>query len=287
MRYLESFRLPGEMQEYGIICKKKNVHNTLYPMRIFPERGLSKVDFDEITIFYGGNGSGKTTLLQIISEKIGASRKNICDLGELFANYVQECQYSKGNVRSNQTRLILSDDVFDYLLCQRAENSNISLKKELLSAQYKMYKSASSQKFDPLDDIDKLKRLNEARSLTESAYIRRHLGKNIEIPASNGETALEFWNREIDRDSLYLVDEPENSLSAENQIKLRDFIEVSARFYGCQFIIATHSPFLLSLKNALIYNLDLNPVRTQRWTELENVRTYYNFFMENQYEFDE
>ena len=43
------------------------------------------------------------------------------------------------------------------------------------------------------------------------------------------------------RAKLYLLDEPENSLSAELQLDLLKFIENSARFYNCQFIISTHS----------------------------------------------
>ena len=46
-----------------------------------------------------------------------------------------------------------------------------------------------------------------------------------------------------------------------------------------------HSPFLLAMKGARIYNLDENPVMMRRWTELENVRTYYDFFKKHEKEF--
>ena len=94
-----------------------------------------------------------------------------------------------------------------------------------------------------------------------------------------------FWEREIKEDSIYILDEPENSLSAENQIKLKKFIEESARFYNCQFIISTHSPFLLNLLEAKIYDLDEDEVTTKNWTELPNVRIYYDFFNEHKNEF--
>ena len=35
----------------------------------------------------------------------------------------------------------------------------------------------------------------------------------------------------------------------EAREKLKKFIEDSVRFYNCQFIISTHSPFLLNLNN--------------------------------------
>ena len=85
---------------------------------------------------------------------------------------------------------------------------------------------------------------------------------------------------------IYILDEPENSLSAENQLKLKRFIEDSTRFYNCQFIISTHSPFLLKLMDAKIYDLDDTPVVTKKWTELSNVLVYYNFFKQYEEEFD-
>ena len=95
---------------------------------------------------------------------------------------------------------------------------------------------------------------------------------------SNGESAFLYFTEKIGDNGLYILDEPENSLSPKRQMELMEFIEDSARFFGCQFIISTHSPFLLSMKEAKIYNLDENPVKVRRWTELENVRTYYEFF---------
>ena len=99
---------------------------------------------------------------------------------------------------------------------------------------------------------------------------------------TNGETAIEFFINSIGEESLYLLDEPENSLSAEKQLELASFIANSARGEHNQFIIATHSPLLLALPGAKIYDLDQRPVKTVPWYELENPRIYYAFF--KQYE---
>ncbi|MBP3886231.1 MAG: AAA family ATPase, partial [Cellulosilyticum sp.] len=80
-------------------------------------------------------------------------------------------------------------------------------------------------------------------------------------------------------------DEPENSLSPQKQLELAHFIEESARFFGCQFIISTHSPFFLAMKDAKIYDLDEMPVQVKKWTQLESVRFYYDFFKERESEF--
>lgn len=86
---------------------------------------------------------------------------------------------------------------------------------------------------------------------------------------------------------LYLLDEPENSLSAQRQIELVAFIEDMTRYEHCQFVIATHSPFVLSIKEAKIYDLDQKPVDVRRWTQLENVQTYYRFFQMHQEAFED
>ncbi len=122
--------------------------------------------------------------------------------------------------------------------------------------------------------------------MSKSKYIRTRLKNNEIVLQSNGESALDFWEQEIRENAIYFLDEPENSLSAENQLKLAQFIEESARFYNCQFIISTHSPFILSLKDAYIYDLDEVPTRLKKWTELKNVKIYYDFFKEHKSEFE-
>ena len=102
---------------------------------------------------------------------------------------------------------------------------------------------------------------------------------------SNGESALAEFSERIREDALYLLDEPENSLSPERQLELARFLHDSARFYNCQFIIATHSPFLLAMPGARIYDLDSEPIATKRWTELENVRATWEFFQSHKDEF--
>ena len=70
------------------------------------------------------------------------------------------------------------------------------------------------------------------------------------------------------------------------QIELKKYIEQSAIGYGCQFIIATHSPFLLALEGAKIYDLDSLNGDVKAWNELDNIRLYYEFFKEHEQEFD-
>ena len=134
-------------------------------------------------------------------------------------------------------------------------------------------------------DYDEFKKVCEARSNTQSQFVKKHLMKNVDM-FSNGETALRYFTERIDRDAIYLIDEPENSLSAKLQRELAVFLEEAVRFYGCQLVISTHSPFLLSLRGAKIYDLDGDPACVKNWSELENIRAYYDLFESRRREFE-
>lgn len=135
-----------------------------------------------------------------------------------------------------------------------------------------------------MEDYDRLKQVSAARRYSKSQVARKILSPNIRTH-SNGESAFLMFQEKLRGDALYLLDEPENSLSAARQIALADFLADSARFYGCQFVLATHSPFLLAIPGARIYDLDSDPVRTRRWTELESVRDTFEFFQQHKEEF--
>lgn len=287
MLYLKSFHFQKEEAEWHFFMEQRRTcYDTFYPYQIFPQRGLSRIDFEPVTILYGGNGSGKTTALNIISEKLKLERDSLYNRSNFFEDYLQGCDYELAPETWEipaGSRVITSDDVFDYILNIRCLNEGIHEKREDLLAQYTELKY-SDFKFRSLDDYDKLKRVNLARSKTQSKFIRGSLMDNVR-ERSNGESAFMYFVEKIRENGLYLLDEPENSLSPGRQMELMEFIEDSARFFGCQFIISTHSPFLLSMKGAKVYNLDQNPVCVQKWTELENVRTYYEFFKRHEEEF--
>ena len=287
MIYIKSFTLLDEKEEndYVLGSDTRNIYNNYYPLNIFSSRRLKNIKFGSITCFYGGNGSGKSTILNIISEKLNSNRKTEIDKGSYFNIYVKYTSYEMGIEQPISIKTINSDDVFDYLLDIRSINSHINRRKEKLSKEFLENKySNNSLSFE---DFENLRDSIDSKRKTMSKYVRDRLVNNIIIESSNGESALMFWEKEIEDDSIYILDEPENSLSAENQIKLMKFIEDSVRFYNCQFIISTHSPFFLSMKDAVIYDLDTIPVITRKWTELENVKIYKKFFDEHSSEFKE
>lgn len=287
MIYLKSFSLLTEKQEHFILSDKeqRKIFINYYPMGLFSQKKFEEIKFEPITIFYGGNGCGKSTLLNIISEKINSKRNSNLYKGTFFDLYVEDCQFEKNYEEPDEIKTITSDDIFDYLLDIRSINANVNRRKEKLSREYLEVKYRDVE--SSLDNYEQLKQSCEAKSMSMSRYVRNRLSNNNIIEQSNGESALMFWEKEIKENSVYILDEPENSLSAENQLKLKKFLEDSARFFNCQFIISTHSPFLLNLKDAVIYDLDSFPVEQKKWTELDNIRLYYEFFKEHENEFEQ
>lgn len=287
MLYLRQLALPGGSAESNFFWSKEELKRTcysnFYPFQIFPGKKLTILTFEPVTIFCGGNGSGKTTLLNILADLAGAERTAPYNHSSFWKDYLALCQASFTADWAGKAFIITSDDVFDYLLNIRTLNEGIDRKREEVFEEYLDAKYADFH-FRTMADYDRLKQVNLARSKTQSKYVRRRLMDNVR-EHSNGESAFLYFTSKINDSGLYLLDEPENSLSPEKQQELARFLEDSARFFGCQLVIATHSPFLLAMKGARIYDMDESPADIKPWTELVNVRAYYDFFKEHEKEF--
>lgn len=284
MIYLSQFRFPHREREYDFVFgQKRTCYDTYYPFQIVSKHGLEVLDFEPVTILYGGNGSGKTTALNVIAEKLGLGRDTLYNRSDFFEDYTKMCDYETLREIPAGSRIITSDDVFDFMLNLRSMNEGIDRKREELLKDYLDAKYSHFQ-MKSLDDYEQLKKVTMARGNTQSRFVRKSMKGNIR-EHSNGESAFLYFAEKIKENGLYLLDEPENSLSPEKQQELLRFLEDSARFFGCQFIMATHSPFLLSMRGAKIYDMDEEVVDVKRWSELANVRAYYTFFKEHEKEF--
>lgn len=285
MIYLSHFEFPDIEWEYSfVMSQKRTCYDTFYPFYVLSKNRLSMLDFEPVTVLYGGNGSGKTTALNVIAEKLELPRDTLYNRSNFFGDYTKECFYEIKAPIPPDSRIITSDDVFDFMLGLRAINDGIDKRREELFEEYLGAKYTHFQ-FKSMADYEQLKKVNYARGNSQSKFVRKNLMDNVR-EHSNGESAFLYFSDKIKENGLYLLDEPENSLSPKRQQELLRFLEDSARFFGCQFIIATHSPFLLSMKGAKIYDMDENPVDVKKWTELENVREYYEFFKSREKEFE-
>jgi predicted ATPase len=222
---------------------------------------LDVVSFAAITVFYGSNGSGKSTLLNVIAEKINIQHKTLGNISPHFEDFIDKCMYEM--TIKCKSRFIKSEDIMEAI-------ANVRRETKAVISEIKGIQNATA-----IDEDD-----GTEYNLMGEREMRPAMEKynNLSEQYSNGETAMLFFENIFEPDTLFLLDEPENSLSPRLQLVLKDLIEKWAYLFGCQFIMATHSPFLLSVEHATVYNLDATPVTIERWHDLENVRYYYDFF---------
>lgn len=287
--YLESFTFPSSEAEFHLYYRQPSIFNNLYPAAVLTNK-LRRVEFDPVTILYGGNGSGKSTALNLIAQKLGIVRATPYNKSTFFEKYASSlCRAEMRNFTLTK-KIITSDDVFRNIFDTRERNEQIDEKREEV---YDKYYSLANIKFkdyaqgkELVDKYAEMREMNEAKRRTANSFAKMRTERNI-IGKSNGESALDYFTEELKDGGLYLLDEPENSLSAPFQVKLSKFLGESARYFNCQLIIATHSPFMLSIEGAKIYNLDTEPADiVYDWTELENMRVYYEFFKEYKNKFE-
>ena len=263
MIYLSSF-----------LFSEESVDNpNIYPYNVFAEKTERRLYFGPVTMLYGNNASGKSTVLNIIANKLQLQGQEYAACNKYgrvayFARFVAECRYTLGEREDGRpfreipggSRYIKSEDIL-----------------------YEIKKIQQEQVLQDGYVYEHVRRgmdTEAVRGALDSYGARRQL-ENLMIAQetySNGETTLQMLEDFIEPDGLYLLDEPEVSLSPENQVALAEKLNRMARFLGCQFIVATHSPFVLGTLQGRIYDLDSGEWEEKAWTELENVRYFFEFF---------
>lgn len=291
MFYLRSFTLPNRTAEETHLNDRpcRTGEGSVYPFKVFVDRAMPVLTFDAITIFYGGNGSGKSTLLNLLAYRLNLLRGADRNRTEYFEEYAALCDV-EGEAPEG-SRLVTSDDVFRYLWDVRAINGGVEQSRSALYKEYSQEKKRmEAGDFPPmrsLSDYEALCRRVEIRRSSQSQYTARRVRRYLP-ERSNGESAFRYFTEEMRGEgALYLLDEPENSMSPALQGELASFLLESARCFGCQLVLATHSPFLLALHGARVYDLDALPPGAKAWTELANVRAYYDFFRAHSREFEQ
>ena len=82
-------------------------------------------------------------------------------------------------------------------------------------------------------------------------------------------------------EGLYLLDEPEASLSPQRQLsvltRLHDLVQ-----HNSQFIIATHSPILMAYPNSTIYSLSTQGIERIDYYQTEHYQVTHDFLVNPQ-----
>lgn len=179
MVYLNFFTFPNEHMESNFLMKiQRTCYDSFYPFKILSGHGLERIDFEPVTILYGGNGSGKSTALNVIAEKIGVNCDSIFNKSNFYPNYMKMCEMYLETDTPDNSRIITSDDVFDYMLNIRNLNEGIDQKQEesfeeCLDDKYSHFQMKS------LSDYEQLKKVKTARSITQSRFVRSELMANV------------------------------------------------------------------------------------------------------------
>jgi len=95
---------------------------------------------------------------------------------------------------------------------------------------------------------------NFATYLDDVSDMRAYGGRSLHAQ-SHGEAFLALFNNRFEQ-GTYLLDEPEAALSPQRQLSLLKIIHDLEAPGHAQFLIATHSPILLSYPGAHVYSLD-------------------------------
>jgi predicted ATPase len=196
--------------------------------------GIFPIYFDyPVSIIIGENGVGKSTLMEAIAIKLGCSPEG----GSKNFNFKTEDTHS-----SLFKHIVLSkaperySDTFFY----RAETFYNFLSE--------MRKLDSFSSFDP--------------------EIKTYYGGKTLHNLSHGEAMECLFMKRFRKNGLYILDEPEASLSAIRQLQfISRIVELSKK--GSQFIIATHSPLIMAMPGAALLELTEESLTKTNFQETE------------------
>lgn len=258
------------LRSFGLSPLKERNPNA-YPYNVFKHNIGEVLLFDKITVIYGNNGSGKSTLLNVMANVLGLTGKESLTYSgytKYGDSYIESCSYT----------------LDEQLAGLGLPKHSMYLKSEDILYQIKKIQQEKVLRESFLFDQAKQGLRPSQLEQIENSY---QTSKRIEIMQfanekySNGETSMQLFDQYLVPDALYLLDEPETSLSPANQIKLAEEMNSLARHFNCQFVIATHSPFMLGTLDAKIYNLDAPQLKVSEWYELDNVKFFYEFFQKH------
>ena len=111
-----------------------------------------------------------------------------------------------------------------------------------------------------------------ARYLDESGSRRADY-----LSASHGEGFLSFFEERLREQGLFILDEPESALSPAKQFEFLKLLRQMQRADNCQVIMATHSPILMALPDADLWQLERFGFRPTTLEDTAHFKIYREF----------
>ena len=212
-----------------------------YPFNIETVKNFKELKFTHpVTFLVGENGVGKSTFIEAIAVALGLPAEG----GTQNFNY-----------QTKNTTSILSN----YL---RVSTFNVPKTKFFLRAE-------SFYNFST--EVERLVEEDDFITLYDS------YGGNLH-ECSHGEAFLQLVQNKFTGNGLYILDEPEAALSPQRQMALLCLIDQLVK-EGSQFIIATHSPILISYRDGQILDLN-NNFQPTKYKDTE-IYSIYKMYLED------
>lgn len=89
--YLKRFGFPSYGDEKGYLSNCDTDDTDVTPFGIFSQRGLSHIDFSNVTIFCGGSHCEKNLVLEIIGAKLGIVSRDTGIDRNMLSGYLEMC----------------------------------------------------------------------------------------------------------------------------------------------------------------------------------------------------
>lgn len=227
----------------GIFLSKifiKNNNENVFPFTLPLLKKYVEIEFKTpITFILGENGSGKSTLLESLANNVGF---NI--LGGNKNHYYDS---------NNNDNLNLSN--------------NMKLSWRLKTSKGFFFRAETYFNFTEY--------MEEMAKENGKFVFNSYGGKSL-LKQSHGESFLSLFQNNFS-EGLFILDEPEAALSPERQLTLISILNDLTTNYNCQFIIATHSPLLITMKNATIYEIENDELVEKQYNETKQFQLYKNF----------
>ena len=238
---------------------EENIAWDRYPFNIPAVARLPEVSLNQpMTIFVGENGTGKSTIIEGLAAMLGINAEGGTK------NY---------NFKTVQTHSLL----WDHLAPNRnvlREGSSFFLRAET------MYNVFTERAF--LEDVGASYRESNYDPITgdflgvDPARFKESYGNSRMHQMSHGESFFEQLTQ-FRKNGLYILDEPEAALSPNRQLATVKLLHDLAFRDGCQIFRATHSPILLSIPGAKIYQLSSDGIEHVDYEDTDLFRTYWAF----------
>ena len=213
-----------------------------YPFNLDVLCKTPKIEFSSpVTFFVGENGSGKSTLLEALARKCEIYIWRGEERTRAVINHYEEC-------------------LFLYLEAIWADG--------IVPGSF--FSSQIFHNFAQLVDMW------EADNPGQIDYFG---GKSL-LTQSHGQSIMSFFKSRYKIKGLYLLDEPETALSPKTQLELLKLLREMSRLGHAQFIIATHSPILLSCPGSEIHSFDYAPIKPLSYEETDHYQIYKNFMQD-------